>query len=298
MNWAHLTFDWNQARAFYIVASEGSFSAAARALNTTQPTLGRQVRALEESLNVTLFERVGRGVTLTASGQALFEHVRPMGEAATQFSLAASGQTQISEGDVSLSATELDAMYRLPEVLAQLKREAPNIRIELIVSNQISDLKKREADIAIRYQRPQQDDLIIRKIDTEWVRLYGQTDLVRHYGNRSPNEVTDLKLIGFDKNGQLLDYYRGNGWEVSESDFSVYCQSQIGHIALLQQGIGLTLLPDHIGDSLEGVSRAFPDYIKPMELDAWLVCHRELRTSRPIRKVFDAIVAHFTRGGV
>ncbi|WP_028670854.1 LysR family transcriptional regulator [Saccharospirillum impatiens] len=294
MKWTHLTFDWNQAKAFYIVASEGSFSAAARALNTTQPTLGRQVRALEAALSVTLFERVGRGVALTASGQALFEQVRPMGEAASQFSMAAQGQTQIDEGDVSVSVTELDAIYRLPGMLAKLKREAPNIRVELIVSNQISDLKKREADIAIRYQRPEQEDLIIRKIDTERVRLYGSQCLVDQYGQQAPDETTDLKLIGFGKGDPLLNFYQEQGWDVSESDISLYCQSQIAQIELVRQGLGLALLPDHVGDILEGVSRAFPNHLEPVEVDAWLVCHRELRTSRPIRKVFDAIVAHFT----
>lgn len=295
MNWAHLTFDWNQARAFYIVASEGSFSAAARALNTTQPTLGRQVRALEEALSVTLFERVGRGLILTASGQALFEQVRPMGEAATQFSLAAHGQIQLSEGDVSISATELDAVYRLPGVLAALKEEAPAIQVELVVSNQISDLKMREADIAIRYQRPEQDDLIIRKLDTEVVYLYGSKALVDRYGQQAPDETAELKLIGFAKGDQLLNYYRNSGWDVSESHIAVYCQNQVTQIELVRKGLGLAFLPDYVGDSLAGVARAFPNYIKPMTLDAWLVCHRELRTSRPIRKVFDAIVAHFPR---
>ncbi len=295
MNWTHLTFDWNQAKAFYIVASEGSFSAAARALNTTQPTLGRQVRALEEALNVTLFERVGRGLVLTASGQALFEQVQPMGEAATQFSLAAHGQIQLSEGEVSVSATELDAIYRLPAVLAALKEEAPAIRVELVVSNQISDLKKREADIAIRYQRPEQGDLIIRKLETEVVYLYGSEALVEHYGHQAPDETTDLKLIGFSKGDQLLDFFRDNGWDVSESNIAVYCQNQFAQIELVRQGLGLAFFPDYVGDSLAGVARAFPRHIKPMELDVWLVCHRELRTSRPIRKVFDAIVAHFHR---
>lgn len=295
MNWTHLTFDWNQARAFYIVASEGSFSAAARALNTTQPTLGRQVRALEEALSVTLFERVGRGLVLTASGQALFEQVRPMGEAATQFSLAALGQMQLSEGDVSVSATELDAVYRLPGVLAALKEEAPAIRVELVVSNRISDLKMREADIAIRYQRPEQDDLIIRKLDTEVVYLYGNKSLVDRYAQQAPDETADLKLIGFAKGDQLLNYYRSSGWDVSESNIAVYCQNQVTQIELIRQGLGLAFLPDYVGDSLAGIARAFPKHIKPMELDAWLVCHRELRTSRPIRKVFDAIVAHFPR---
>ena len=64
MNWRNVAFDWNQTRAFLITAEEGTLSAAARALGMTQPTLGRQVAALEEALGVTLFERVGRSLVL------------------------------------------------------------------------------------------------------------------------------------------------------------------------------------------------------------------------------------------
>ncbi|MHA7878918.1 MAG: LysR family transcriptional regulator [Saccharospirillum sp.] len=294
MNWAHLHFDWNQAKAFYIVASEGSFSAAARSLGLTQPTLGRQVRALEEALNVTLFERGGRGLTLTESGKILFEQVQQMGDAANAFSLAATGRTQLTEGDVSVSVTELDAVYRMPEALAALQRTAPKIRIELVVSNEISDLKKREADLAIRYKRPEQGDLILRKIDTERVYLYGQADFVARTRHQHPNTVPDLKLLGFDKTAPFLRYFQQHGWAVQDEHIAVYCQSQRVQVELLQQGLGLALLPDYVGDALPNVARAFPEHLPPMVLDVWLVCHRELRTSRPIRQVFDALVAHFT----
>ncbi|MEQ8698792.1 MAG: LysR family transcriptional regulator, partial [Bauldia litoralis] len=82
MDWRSVIFDWNRARAFLVTAEEGSLSAAARALGMTQPTLGRQVDALEAELGVVLFERVGRGLTLTPSGLDLLDHVRAMGEAA------------------------------------------------------------------------------------------------------------------------------------------------------------------------------------------------------------------------
>ena len=93
MNWRNVSFDWNQTRAFLVTAEEGSLSAAARALGLTQPTVGRQVAALEEELNVTLFERVGRSLVLTQSGLELLDHVRAMGEAASRVSVAASGQS-------------------------------------------------------------------------------------------------------------------------------------------------------------------------------------------------------------
>src|SRR5688500_1881638 len=102
MEWRSLRFDWNRARAFLATAEEGSLSAAARALGMTQPTLGRQVTALEEELGIALFERVGRGLTLTAGGLDLLDHVRGMGEAASRLSLSAAGQSQTIEGSITI----------------------------------------------------------------------------------------------------------------------------------------------------------------------------------------------------
>ena len=106
MDWRSVNFDWNRARAFLVTAEEGSLSAAARALGMAQPTLGRQVDALEDELGVVLFARVGRGLTLTPSGLELLDHVRAMGEAATRVSLAAAGQSQSIEGTSCISASE------------------------------------------------------------------------------------------------------------------------------------------------------------------------------------------------
>ncbi len=98
MDWRAVKFDWNKARAFLVTAEEGSLSAAARALGMAQPTLGRQVDGLEQELGIVLFERVGRGLTLTPSGLELLEHVREMGKAAGRVSLTAMGQSQALEG--------------------------------------------------------------------------------------------------------------------------------------------------------------------------------------------------------
>src|SRR5262245_6334979 len=94
MNWETVDFDWNQARAFLVTAVEGSLSAAARQLKQTQPTLSRQVASLEKHLGVTLFERVGKRLVLTATGTDLLEYARAMGDAAGLVALGASGRSQ------------------------------------------------------------------------------------------------------------------------------------------------------------------------------------------------------------
>ena len=109
MNWQAIRFDWNQVRAFLATIEEGSLSGAARVLGQTQPTLGRQVAALEEDLGLTLFERSGRKLIPTPAALEMADHVRAMGEAATRLSLAASGQSQSVEGTLRITASESPA---------------------------------------------------------------------------------------------------------------------------------------------------------------------------------------------
>lgn len=154
MKWQNAAFDWNQAKAFLVTAEERSFSAAARALALTQPTVGRQVSALEEALGVALFERIGRSLSLTPAGLDLLEHVRAMGEAAGLVSISASGQSQSISGQVCITASDVVSTYHLPPVVARLREVAPEIEIEILASNALQDLRRREADIAIRHVRP------------------------------------------------------------------------------------------------------------------------------------------------
>ena len=134
MDWRPLRFDWNRARAFLVTVEEGSLSAAARALGMSQPTLGRQVSALEQELGIALFERNGQGLQLTPGGAQLVEHVRAMGEAAMDLSLAASGHSNSIAGRVCISATEVMAMMVLPALIKKLNQHHPSIVIELIAS--------------------------------------------------------------------------------------------------------------------------------------------------------------------
>lgn len=145
--------DWNHLKAFLETAETGSLSAAARKLGLTQPTLSRQVAAIERQLGVTLFERVGKAMVPTRTGLALLDHARVMGSAADELRLAASGQSEAVDGVVSISATEPVAAYLLPGVLARLRQQAPGIVIEVVTSDALSDLQRREADIAVRHVR-------------------------------------------------------------------------------------------------------------------------------------------------
>ncbi|MEP4191195.1 MAG: LysR family transcriptional regulator, partial [Sneathiella sp.] len=199
MNWKTTHFDWNHARGFLATVEGGSLSAAARLLGVTQPTLSRQISALEITLGVTLFERGHRSSALTESGLELVDHVRAMFEAAEQVSLVAAGQAQSVKGRVVITTSDMIACYYLPAILRSLRDVAPDIQIELIVSNTLQDLKKREADIAIRHARPTQPDLIAKRIGDLTAHFAASKGYLDRRGR--PKTLADMNghdFIGFE----------------------------------------------------------------------------------------------------
>ncbi|MGY8872444.1 MAG: LysR family transcriptional regulator [Pseudomonadales bacterium] len=295
MNWNAVNFDWNHTRAFLATAEEGTLSAAAKALGLTQPTLSRQVSALESDLGITLFERVGQRLVLTDSGMELLEHARLMRDAALQFSLAATGQSQQIEGSVIVSAGELDAAFRLPKIIAKLRREEPGINIEVIVTNATSDLKRREADIAIRNFRPTQNDLIAKKLGEEVGWLYGTKDYLEQLPQFTDfSELKDIQIIGFDRSNLVSNMLNQQGWQLSKQNFKLITSFQLLQFELCKEGMGLIFFPEHLGDKEPSLIRAFEHMGPVIRLPIWLVCHQELRTSLRVRRVFDFIADEFS----
>ncbi len=286
-----MKFDWNRARAFLVTAEEGSLSAAARALGMAQPTLGRQVSALESELGVALFERVGKGLTLTPSGLKLLEQARAMGDAAGQFSLIAKGQSQSMSGNICITASEVYASFLLPPIIAKLRDHAPDLHIEIVTSNTASDLRRREADIAIRNFRPTEPDLIARKIRDVPARLYATPEYLRKIGGaKHPQDLKNASFINIDAGGMLMDYLNTQGMGLSKENFPVLTENYLVMWEMVKQGIGIGILDGNIGDAESRVVRVLPDHA-PILFPIWLVAHRDLSTSPRIRMVFDLLAA-------
>ncbi|MBA55246.1 MAG: LysR family transcriptional regulator [Pseudomonadales bacterium] len=284
-----LNFDWNHARAFLATVDEGSLSAAARTLGVSQPTLGRQVSALEQALGMALFERHGQKMQLTPAGAQLVEHVRAMGEAAEGLSLAASGHSDSIAGRICISATEAMAMMVLPTLIKKLKLRYPSIVVDLIASNATSDLKLREADIAIRSYRPTQPGLIARKLAEITASLYATTEYLQSLPHPLTVEsLTEACFIGFNTgdNRAYIESLAEFGLHLHEDNFCVNADSHLVHWELTKQGLGIGVMPTAIGDHESGVVRVITDraFYKG---EMWLVSHRELRTNKRVRAVFD-----------
>lgn len=296
MDWRSTKFDWNRARAFLVTAEEGSLAAAARSLGMTQPTLGRQVAALEREIGVDLFTRRGRGLELTPNGIKLLAHVRLMGDAASRFSLSASGKSEFIEGNVCITASELLSAFVLPPMIQTLRDMEPGIEIEINATNEERDLNRREADIAIRNFRPTQPELITRKLGSVRGHLYAAKSYLQQLGNpKSMAELNKASYIDTEKPGRLLALLNAQGFNLSQQNFPVISNSHIVQWELVKLGAAITATVEDIGDNEPLVERLVVPGLSPIEMDLWIVTHNELRTSRRIRRVFDFLVSEFSR---
>lgn len=294
MNWQAVAFDWNQARAFLVTAEEGSLSAAARALGLSQPTLGRQVAALEESLGVLLFERVGKSLVLTQTGRDLLAHVRPMGQAAAGISLAASGHSEAIEGKVSVTAFDGAATYLLPCMLERLQTRAPGLQVDLLASNQVQDIQRREADIALRHVRPEQPDLIAKRLPDFAASLYASTAwLDRHGRPRTGQDLKNAPLIGYTSPGTMFADLQARGVPMTERNVRFATDSTVVAWEMVKKGLGIGVNMREVAAVTPGVEQVLPDF-PAIPVPIWIVTHRELHTSRRIRLVFDLLAEAFS----
>jgi DNA-binding transcriptional LysR family regulator len=261
-------------------------------LKTTQPTVGRQIGALEETLGVTLVERSVRGLTPTEAGRELLDHMRAMGEAATLISLVADGKSQDVTGEVTVTGTDLLSAAILPGVLKPLRQAAPGVRVRILASSELENLTERDADIAIRHVRPDQPDLIARHLGDFRANLYAARAYLDRAGRpRSPRDIADHDFVGNADPERLMGPLHNMGVPVRAESFVMSSASGVVAWELVKAGYGISMQPEALGDAEPGIEKVLPEF-PSLEFPVWLVTHRELQTSRRIRIVFD----HLARG--
>jgi DNA-binding transcriptional LysR family regulator len=294
MDWDSMRFDWTAARAFLAVAEEGSLSAAARRLGLSQPTIGRQVAALEAQLGLALVERAGRGLVLTPGGADLLDHLRAMGAAAARIGLAAAGHSQVIEGLIRITTSEVYAAFLLPPVIARLRAAHPGIAVEIVASNQPTDLLRREADIAIRNFASTQPEVIAMRLRDDAARPYATPGVIAALGHpRGMADLGEATFLGFANNDMLADGLRALGAPVTRRNFPVVTDSHLVQWEFVKRGAGIGLVTEAVGDAEPAVRRVLPD-APPITFPIWLATHRDLRTSRRVRTVFDLLAAELS----
>ncbi|MBC7978022.1 MAG: LysR family transcriptional regulator [Myxococcales bacterium] len=285
-------FDWSLVRSFVAVLDAGSLIGAARALGAQQSTLSRHITELEAQLGAPLFERTGRGVTATAAALAIAEAARQMEKGAESLARAVAGQRDATTGTVRVTTSEVAAAYLLPPILVALLAQEPGIQVEVVAANQINNLLRREADIAVRMVRPEQSSLIARKVaNVEIVACAHQRYLMRAGTPGQPTDLLQHRVIGYDRDDFILRGFARLGIAMTREQFFMRTDSQFTYGRLIAEGAGIGFVGRYNLRYWPEVVEVLPQ-MKIPSLPCWLAVHREIHTSKVVRRVYDFLATH------
>lgn len=282
---------WELYRSFLGVLKEGSLSGAARVLGVAQPTVGRHIAALEKSLQLALFTRSPTGLLPTEAALALQTYAEAMDSTAAALERTAASQGAGVRGTVRISASDMVGVEVLPPIITRLREAHPGLKIELVLTNRVQDLLHREADIAVRMVRPQQELLVARRIGSIELGLYAHRQYLERHG--TPQTLADLAqhaLIGFD---QETPFIRSAGKALQglldRNSFTLRSDSDLAQWALLQAGAGITMCQVPLARRHPNLVRLLPEHFS-LPLETWITMHEDLRHSPRCRVAFDALV--------
>ncbi|WP_396270309.1 LysR family transcriptional regulator [Ideonella sp.] len=281
------SFNWTLIQSFLAALEHGSLLRAAKATGVSQPTLGRHLAELESQLKLVLFERTGRGLQATEHALALADAARTMQEGAHQFSRLASGASQATQGRVRLSASQPVACFLLPPMLARLRQALPHVMIELVVSNTVSNLLRREADIALRMVSPDQQSLVAKRIGWVSLRACASQQYLQRSG--TPQRLEDLPqhdVIAGDHNREVDRGFEAMGFPAGALRAVLRTDDLIAQWSAVRAGLGVGFMSEYLIRTDPNVQTLLPMMPLPA-LPMWLAVHRELRTSARIRAVYD-----------
>lgn len=286
--------DWNLVQAFLAVVEHGAVARGAQAIGSTQPTLSRQIAALEAEIGAALFTRGARGSLLTAAGAALVEPARQMQAAAHLLQMAASGQRQSLRGTVRISASEVMCVHFLPAMLTPLRVAQPEIQIELVANDALDNLLERKADIAVRMVRPTQDSLVARHLGDLGLGGYASRAYIERKGVEfSPATLALHDWVGHDKRDVILRGMRALGLPLTRESFAVRSDSEIVCWQAVLDGMGIGFGLDLLAARHGDVVRVLPAQWIP-DIPVWLTSPQELRSNPRVRLVFDHLATHLT----
>jgi DNA-binding transcriptional LysR family regulator len=282
--------DWDRVRIFHAVAEAGSFTRAAERLGLSQSAISRQIGALEEHLGTPLFHRHARGLVLTEQGEILLEAST---EVARRMAVV---ETRLGEsrdhpaGHLRVSTTVGVGTIWLTAHLTEFLDTYPDITVSMLVTDSDLDLSMREADVAIRLQRPTQSDLVQRRLMTAHTHIYGSTSyLERHGAPKTADDLDHHRLIVYGVNVNppvpTLNWILVAGLDDEELGAQRRPALQInnvyGMLRAVESGLGLASLPDYISSLSPTLRRVLPELEGP-SFTAYFVYPEELRSSKRV----------------
>ena len=281
--------DWDLFQSLHAVLEAGTLSAAARLRGLTQPTLGRHIETLEHRLGSPLFLRSPRGLQPTDLALELKPHLHDMAAAASAAVRDASGAADSLLGSIRITASELVGAEVLPPILTLFREAHPGIVIELMMSNIVDDLSRREADIAVRMAPPTQNALVAKKVGEVELGFYATPKYIERHG--APGGMGDLQdhtIIGFDGPSRSIRNLAGAMVDISRETFDFRSDSDLAQLAMICADYGIGVCQPTVARR-RGLVRVVPE-VAVFNLGVWIVMHENLRASRRMRLMFDHLV--------
>ena len=284
--------DWDKLRIFHAVADAGSLTHAGETLHLSQSAVSRQVRALEESLNATLFHRHARGLILTEQGELLFDATRAMAKRLDAAAARIRDSDEEAFGDLRVTTTTGFGTLWLAPRLSALYAKYPDLRIDLMLEERVLDLPMREADVAIRMKEPSQADLIRKKLMTVRMCLYASPNYLRSQG--TPEALADLaghRLIcqNTDSAQVTAGVALVQQLMMQEIRSTLTVNNYFGVLQTVLSDLGIGVLPNYLTEDFPDLVRVLPD-VESAEVPVYLAYPEELRHSRRIAAFRDFVL--------
>jgi DNA-binding transcriptional LysR family regulator len=288
---------WDLYRTFLHVLRERSLSGAARALDLTQPTVARHIDALEAAVGYDLFLRTQRGLAPTEAAVELGTYAQSLASTSAALMRAASGHASDVRGVVRIGASEVVGIEHLPPILARLRALHPGLTLELVLSDSVEDLLRREADVAVRMVEPAQDALVSRRVGTIPLGFHAHRDYVARRGMpASMEELASHDLIGFDRETPAIRGFLKRYPAIQRGSFALRTDSNVAQLAAIRAGFGIGICQIPLAARSPDLVHVLAEVFSP-ELGVWIVMHEDLRSSPRCRAVFDALVEGMARIG-
>lgn len=287
--------DWNLLKSFAYVVKEGSLSAASRALNSTQPTIGRHIATLEDQVGFPLFTRSRDGLEPTEEALDLYPDVEAMLIRFDSFVRKLEGEKDDESGTVRIATSEVMGIEVLPDMLKKFHKAHPKIKIELSLSNKNENLLKRDADLAIRLNKPVQEALLAKFVGNVPIHFYAHKDYLKTYGTpKKLHELKDHVIIGPDREQVFLSSLEKVGININREDCDFRLDNQVGQIELLRKGLGIGVMQKPLAKRSSALVPILEKEFQ-FQMPVWAVMHEDLKTNARVRLLFNFLVNEFQK---
>ena len=281
--------DWDWYRSFLSVMEHGSLSGAARALGLGQPTVGRHIDGLEKALGLKLFTRSFDGYAPTDAALELKPYAAGLSATAAALRRAADSHGGRVHGTVRVTASEVIGVEVLPPILANLRREHPELSVELMLSNRIDDLLHREADIAVRMVPPTQAALVAKRIGGIELGMHAHQNYLERYGTpRTLQELNGHTVIGYDRENEMIRRLQNQFGALARSSLAFRADSDLAQLAAIRAGFGIGVCQSALAKRDANLVRILPRRFS-LALDTWIAMHEDMRASPRCSVTFSAL---------